>query len=68
MGSFIGSIEPNESALLISMLAIALSDGLAADEKASLGAFIAAAGDTITLIGTQELLVAGSRNSTTGGN
>jgi hypothetical protein len=66
MGSIIGSIDPNESALLVSLVAIALSDGLTADEKTSFGAFVAAVGDTIALIGAQELLISGNPGNGSG--
>jgi hypothetical protein len=67
MGSILENIEPNQFALLVSLFAIAISDGLSADENTSLGSFVAAVGDTIVLIGAQQLL-AESRLNNSGGS
>lgn len=60
MGSFIAGIEPCEFAQLVSLFAIALSDGLSPDEATSLGTFFSAVGDTVQLIGAPQALAAGN--------
>ena len=47
------SLSPEQAALLVPVFAIALAEGLDADEAVALGAFIAAVGDMIALIGAQ---------------
>ncbi len=63
MQSIISGITPNEFALLVSVFAIAISDGLSAEETAALGAFITAVGDTVAMIGAQQALTAGNNAS-----
>jgi hypothetical protein len=58
VATFIDNIEPDQFALLVSLVAIAISDGLTGDENTSLGTFITAVGDTVVLIGAQQTLIA----------
>lgn len=64
MESILNDIEPNQFALLVSLFAIAISDGLTADENTSLGTFFTAVGDTIVLIGAQQILANDRLNKT----
>lgn len=57
MGSVLECIEPNQLALLTSLFAIAISEGLTPNEIFSLGSFIAAVGDTMLSIGSQQILL-----------
>ena len=57
MGTVLDCVSPEQTALLVSLFAIAIADGLTADEAASLGSFVAAVGDTIVAIGAQQLIL-----------
>lgn len=46
-------LSPEQAALLVPVFAIALAEGLDADEAGALGAFIASVGDMVALIGAQ---------------
>jgi hypothetical protein len=57
LGSMLSSVSPEQTAVLVSLFAITLAEGLTADEAASLGSFIAAVGDTVVAIGAQRLIL-----------
>lgn len=50
-------LTPEQLALLIPLIAIALSDGLSADEVTVLGTFISSVGDVMQTIGAQLALL-----------
>jgi hypothetical protein len=57
LSTVIDKIAPDQLALLASLFAIVIADGLSANENAALGSFIAAVGDTVTLIGSQQIVL-----------
>ena len=56
MAQGLDSISPEQVALLVPLFAIALAEGLSADEADALGSFIAAVGDAVVLIGAQRVI------------
>jgi hypothetical protein len=53
------NINPNEFALLTAVVAIAISEGLSAEEINSLGNFITTVGDVMLTIAAQQQLLSG---------
>jgi hypothetical protein len=55
-------VEPGQLALLATLFAITITDGLSEDESLSLGAFLVMVGDAIALIAAQQALIESTRH------
>lgn len=63
MNELLYNLSPNEFALLTAAVAIALSEGLTADELNSLGNFITTVGQIMLTIAAQQQLFSGSNRN-----
>lgn len=57
MSSWVDSIEPDQLALIATVFAIAISDGLSANENAVMSAFLVSVSDMMALIAAHQILI-----------
>jgi hypothetical protein len=63
MTDLLACIGPEQFAILSSVVAVALSEGLSPDETNSLGNFLVAAGSAMLVIAAQQQLLSGNQGN-----